>query len=76
MEEAGIDTASLRDRAEQLRLEGISIIYLAVDARLAGLLAVSDPIKPTSQQAVSKLSKRGRKGHHGHWRMASPPQEP
>lgn len=59
MEEAGIDTASLRDRAEQLRLEGISIIYLAVDARLAGLLAVSDPIKPTSQQAVSKLQDEG-----------------
>ena len=59
MEEAGIDTASLRDRAEQLRLEGISIIYLAVDARLAGLLAVSDPIKPTSQQAVSKLQNEG-----------------
>ncbi|MGC3218553.1 HAD family hydrolase, partial [Pseudomonas aeruginosa] len=33
----------------------ISIIYLAVDGRLAGLLAGSDPIKPTSQLAVSKL---------------------
>lgn len=55
MEEAGVDIVSLRDRAEQLRLEGISIIYLAVDARLAGLLAVSDPIKPTSQLAVAKL---------------------
>src|SRR5690606_25566530 len=31
------------------------IIYLAVDGRLAGLLAVSDPIKPTSQQAVAQL---------------------
>ncbi|WP_158246726.1 MULTISPECIES: heavy metal translocating P-type ATPase [unclassified Pseudomonas] len=55
MDEAGVDIIPLRNRAEQLRLEGISIIYLAVDGRLAGLLAVSDPIKPTSQQAVSKL---------------------
>ena len=55
MDEAGVDITPLRNRAEQLRLEGISIIYLAVDGRLAGLLAVSDPIKPTSQQAVSKL---------------------
>ena len=53
--EAGVDITPLRNRAEQLRLEGISIIYLAVDGRLAGLLAVSDPIKPTSQQAVAQL---------------------
>ncbi|WP_298183793.1 heavy metal translocating P-type ATPase [uncultured Pseudomonas sp.] len=55
MEEAGIDAAPLRNPAEQLRLEGISIIYLAVDGVLAGLLAVSDPIKPTAKQAVSRL---------------------
>jgi len=55
MEEAGVDITPLRNRAEQLRLEGISINYLAVDGRLAGLLAVSDPIKPTSQQAVAQL---------------------
>ncbi|UVJ41910.1 heavy metal translocating P-type ATPase [Pseudomonas sp. LS1212] len=55
MEEAGVRTVSLRSRAEQLRLEGISIIYLAVDGSLAGLLAVSDPIKPTSKQAVTQL---------------------
>ena len=55
MDEAGVDITPLRNRAEQLRLEGISIIYLAADDRLAGLLAVSDPIKPTSQQAVSRL---------------------
>ena len=55
MEDAGVDIAPLRNRAEQLRLEGISIIYLAADGVLAGLLAVSDPIKPTSKEAVSKL---------------------
>jgi Cu+-exporting ATPase len=50
MEEAGLDTSPLRDRAEQLRLEGMSIMYLAVDGVLAGLLAVSDPVKPTSRR--------------------------
>ncbi len=55
MEEAGVNISPLRNRAEQLRLEGISIIYLAVDGVLAGLLAVSDPIKPTSKEAVTKL---------------------
>ncbi|MDD2162171.1 heavy metal translocating P-type ATPase [Pseudomonas sp. GLN_6] len=55
MEEAGVDVTPLRNRAEQLRLEGISIIYLAVDGVLAGLLAVSDPIKPSAKQAVIRL---------------------
>jgi Cu+-exporting ATPase len=55
MEEAGVNISPLKSRAEQLRLEGISIIYLAVDGVLAGLLAVSDPIKPTSKEAVTKL---------------------
>lgn len=55
MEAAGVTTKPLQERAELLRLDGISIIYLAVDGVLAGLLAVSDPIKPTSKEAVTKL---------------------
>ena len=55
MDAAGVSTKVLKYRAELLRLEGISIIYLAVDGVLAGLLAVSDPIKPTSKEAVTKL---------------------
>ncbi|WP_454841843.1 MULTISPECIES: heavy metal translocating P-type ATPase [Pseudomonas] len=55
MEAAGINTKPLQERAELMRLDGISIIYLAVDGVLAGLLAVSDPIKPTSKEAVTKL---------------------
>lgn len=55
MEEAGVDISPLKGRAEKLRADAISIVYLAVDGALAGLLAVSDPIKPTSREAVSKL---------------------
>ncbi|AZC38154.1 Lead, cadmium, zinc and mercury transporting ATPase [Pseudomonas chlororaphis subsp. piscium] len=55
MEAAGVSTKPLQERAESLRLEGISIIYLAVDGVLAGLLAVSDPVKPTSKEAVTRL---------------------
>jgi len=55
MADAGVDATPLSNRAEQLRLEGISIVFLAVDGVLAGLLAVSDPIKPTSKQAVARL---------------------
>ena len=55
MEEAGIDVAPLKDKAEALRQRGSSVMFLAVDDRLAGVLAVSDPIKPTSKEAVSRL---------------------
>ncbi|WP_276617090.1 heavy metal translocating P-type ATPase [Pseudomonas syringae] len=56
MESAGVNTKDLQDRSESLRAQGISIMYLAVNDLLAGLLAVSDPLKPTSKEAVTKLT--------------------
>lgn len=55
MNAASISVSPLQQQAEQLRAQGISIIYMAVDGVLAGLLGVSDPIKPTSREAVSRL---------------------
>jgi Cu+-exporting ATPase len=57
--EAGVSCADLLAQAEALREEGASIMYLAVDRRAAGLLAVADPIKPTSRQAVQRLQAVG-----------------
>lgn len=57
--DAGVSCEALQVRAEQLRSEGASIMYLAVDGTLAGLLAVADPIKPTSRQAVQYLQDVG-----------------
>lgn len=59
MNDAGVDASSLSARAEQLRGEGVSIMFLAVDGVLAGLLAVADPIKPTSKLAVERLQADG-----------------
>lgn len=59
MDDAGVDASPLRVRAEQLRGEGVSIMFLAVDGALAGLLAVADPIKPTSKLAVQRLQADG-----------------
>ncbi|WP_338110563.1 copper-translocating P-type ATPase [Pseudomonas indica] len=59
MADAGVATDALQARAEQLRGDGTSIMYLAVDGRLAGLLAVADPIKPTSRLAVKRLQADG-----------------
>ncbi|WP_335943673.1 copper-translocating P-type ATPase [Pseudomonas sp. G166] len=55
MDAARINVSPLQQQAEQLRAQGISIIYMAVDGVLAGLLAVSDPVKPTSREAVNRL---------------------
>ncbi|SDH31803.1 heavy metal translocating P-type ATPase [Pseudomonas panipatensis] len=57
--DAGVSCEALLARAEQLRGEGASIMYLAVDGTAAGLLAVADPLKPTSRQAVERLQAVG-----------------
>ena len=59
LQDAGVDPAPLLARAEALRGEGASIMYLAVDGALAGLLAVADPLKATSKQAVERLQADG-----------------
>ena len=59
LEDSGADPRSLALEAEKLRGEGTSVIYLAVDGRLAGILAVSDPIKETTPDAIRLLHKAG-----------------
>jgi len=57
--EAGADPKPLSPDAEKLRAEGASVIYLAVDGRLAGLLAVHDPIKDSTPGAIDTLHQAG-----------------
>jgi Cu+-exporting ATPase len=59
MEQARIDVTPLRDDAEKLRAEGASVMHLAIDGHLAGLLAVSDPIKNSTPDAVNALRAEG-----------------
>ena len=59
MQQVGIDVAPLAVQAEALRAEGASVMHLAVDGRLAGLLAVSDPVKLTTAEALASLRKSG-----------------
>ena len=59
MEQLDISVQSLIPQAEQLRTEGASVMYLAVDGVLSGLLAVSDPIKVSTYEAVSELKRAG-----------------
>ena len=59
MEQAHIDVAPLRGEAEKLRSDGASVMHLAVDGRLAGVLAVSDPVKASTPDAIRQLRAAG-----------------
>ncbi len=59
MEQLGIPVATLKAQAEALRSQGASVMHLAVDGRLAGLLAVSDPVKATTPDALAALRQSG-----------------
>ena len=59
MQQLGIDVAPLASQAEELRGQGASAMHLAVDGKLAGLLAVSDPVKATTADALTSLRKSG-----------------
>ena len=55
MDAEQVDWHGLASQAEALRSEGASVMYLACNARLAGLLAVSDPIKASTLEALETL---------------------
>lgn len=59
MEQDGVDVAPLRDAAEALRQEGSSVMFLAQEGRLLGVLAVSGPIKASSVEALAELHQAG-----------------
>ena len=59
MEQEKVDWRVLLDQAEQLRNEGASVMYLAADGALVGLLAVSDPVKSTTPEALQALREAG-----------------
>jgi Cu+-exporting ATPase len=55
----GIEAGPLTKRAEELRAEGATVILAAVDSRLVGLLAIADPIKATTPDAIRALKEEG-----------------
>ncbi|MBN1377626.1 MAG: heavy metal translocating P-type ATPase [Gammaproteobacteria bacterium] len=59
MKQHSVDWQALTQRAESLRGQGASVMYLAVDGTLAGLLAVADPVKKTSKEALQTIRNAG-----------------
>ena len=59
MNDANIDIAELKSQAEEMREEGQTVMYVAIDGQLAGILAVSDPIKESTPEAIRQLHNEG-----------------
>jgi len=59
MDEHQVTWNTLEEDTDSLRDQGASVIHLAVDGQLAGILAVADPIKSSTREALASLRKRG-----------------
>jgi P-type Cu+ transporter len=57
--ERGIRTSAIESEAERERDGGATVVFVAVDGNLAGLIAIADPIKPTSAAALAALQAEG-----------------
>jgi len=55
----GVDVAPLAAEADKLQGNGATVIFAGIDGRTAGLLAIADPIKPTTQAALDALRAAG-----------------
>jgi Cu+-exporting ATPase len=59
MQQVGVSVEPLQPQAEALRAEGASVMHLAADGTLLGLLAVSDPVKASTPEALATLQAAG-----------------
>ena len=59
MQRIGVDPTPLNEAAETRRREGAGVMLIAVDGKLAGLVAVADPIRANAREAIEALRKHG-----------------
>jgi len=55
----GIDTRPISLQAETFRQQGQTVVLAAIDGKVAGLIAVADPVKPSAREAVAALKRNG-----------------
>jgi Cu+-exporting ATPase len=55
----GVTTTDLTEKAEQLRLDGQTVMFVVIDGAVAGLVSVADPIKATTSEAIKQLHDEG-----------------
>jgi Cu+-exporting ATPase len=59
LEDLGINPGELAAKAEEMRSEGQTVMFVVMDGKIAGLLGVADPIKETTLEAIQKLHEEG-----------------
>ena len=59
LQELGTEPGELGTRAETLRAEGQTAVFVAIDGRIAGFLGIADPIKESAAEAVKQLQAEG-----------------
>ena len=59
LKDQGVDTSELSIQADDLRRTGATAIFMGVDGEVAGALAIADPVKETTPQALAALRKEG-----------------
>ena len=59
MADLGVAVGDLEHRADELRSDGATALFLAVDGKPGGVIAIADPIKSTTQAALDSLTKDG-----------------
>jgi Cu+-exporting ATPase len=59
LDELKVEIGDLAEKAEQLRADGQTVMFVAVDNRVAGLLGVADPIKESTPEAIARLHAEG-----------------
>jgi len=59
LEEDGVITAPLAAQADELRGDGATAIFMAIDGTVAGVFAIADPVKPTTAEALTTLRAEG-----------------
>ena len=59
LEESGANTSGWKQRADEVRAEGATVVLVAVDGAIAGALGIADPVRPTTPQALAELTAQG-----------------
>jgi Cu+-exporting ATPase len=59
LSEMGIETGELYKMAEHMRMDGMTVVFLIFERRIAGLLGASDPVKETTPAAIKQLHEEG-----------------
>jgi P-type Cu+ transporter len=59
LKDNGISTADLLREANELRKDGATVVFVGIDGKAAGLLAIADPVKPAAQDTIKALQAEG-----------------